>query len=621
MRWLLGLAICAWTASLSVAQPNPVAKPPAVLEKSCGGCHGEGKSERNFLGESATKFISEKVVVPGKPKDSLLFKRLAVKKDMPPPDEKGIHKPTSEEIAEVEKWIESLPVVGPQPEAAKKSGKFVSPLDLYRAARADLQGLRTERDRKATRYFSLANVHNNPNFDEEYRRTLQAAVTKLINSISLLPIVVPRKVKVKFGDAETDDVLLAINLEDLGWVDCKMWSAVLSAYPYGLTYDDHFDKELRTAAKDVTDMTGTEQPILRADWFTITAARPPLYHTLLYATLLAHKEKDKVIQAGLRGGSLDLKTRKVIGGESAMTAEHLEAYLHVDVAKNFRTGNNILRAGFSESGVSRQNRMIERHELGNGAYWKSYDFLSGAKNGNLVLRPLGPSLADHPYPDQAFQHDGGEIIFTLPNGLQGYLLVDGKGRRIDEGPTDVVEDSRKISGSVAIVNGLSCMNCHSDGSKAGGNKSLDYLEKAAVKKFGGDVRDKVERLYDTEQIRKRLKEDEERFLAAMKKAVGGLRKDGDKDDEPIGAVSAKMNKDRVTLDLAAAELGLVDPAKLKTAIENNPELLNLGLGPLAEPGHTIDRRDWEANAKGNTFCTVFQETARLMKLGSPLSVK
>src|SRR5439155_17430163 len=60
-----------------------------------------------------------------------------------------------------------------------------------------------------------------------------------------------------------------------------------------------------------------------------------------------------------------------------------------------------------------------------------------------------------------FQHDGGEIIFNLPNGLQAYLLVDGKGRRIDKGPVNVVSDPRQADRSV--VNGVSCMSCHVKG--------------------------------------------------------------------------------------------------------------------------------------------------------------
>src|SRR5205823_8754042 len=108
------------------------------------------------------------------------------------------------------------------------------------------------------------------------------------------------------------------------------------------------------------------------------------------------------------------------------------------------------------SGVSRNNRLIERHKTGYGAYWKSYDFAGNSGRQNLFAHPLGPG------PDEnTFQQDGGEIIFNLPNGLQAYLLVDAKGRRIDKGPQNIVSDPKQ--GDRAVVNGVSCMSCHAQG--------------------------------------------------------------------------------------------------------------------------------------------------------------
>src|SRR5438270_690504 len=115
------------------------------------------------------------------------------------------------------------------------------------------------------------------------------------------------------------------------------------------------------------------------------------------------------------------------------------------------------------SGVSSQNRLVDRHPALYGAYWKSYDFKHNEGKGNLFRFPLGPAFGDNPFPNQAFEHAGGEIIFNLPNGLQGYLLVDAKGRRIDVGPADVVADSLRTSGTTEVANGLSCMACHDQG--------------------------------------------------------------------------------------------------------------------------------------------------------------
>src|SRR5207247_5140073 len=71
---------------------------------------------------------------------------------------------------------------------------------------------------------------------------------------------------------------------------------------------------------------------------------------------------------------------------------------------------------------------------------------------NLFAHPLGPD---------DFRHDGGEIIFSLPNGLQAYFLSDRQGRRIDKGPTAIVSDPRRPDR--AVENGLSCIACHARG--------------------------------------------------------------------------------------------------------------------------------------------------------------
>jgi hypothetical protein len=105
----------------------------------------------------------------------------------------------------------------------------------------------------------------------------------------------------------------------------------------------------------------------------------------------------------------------------------LERQLRIDVAEDIRK-ELVQRAGFNGSGVSQNNRMLERHRTGFGAYWRSYDFASNLGRKNLFRHPLGPGEAP-----SLFQQDGGEIIFNLPNKLQAYMLVDARGNRIDKG--------------------------------------------------------------------------------------------------------------------------------------------------------------------------------------------
>src|SRR5690606_37235278 len=108
-------------------------------------------------------------------------------------------------------------------------------------------------------------------------------------------------------------------------------------------------------------------------------------------------------------------------------------------------------------------------------------------------------------------HDGGEMIFSLPNGLQGYYLGDGAEKRLSEGPVNVVEDSKSTSGTPAVVNAISCMACHhsgiipfTDDVRAGRSVPL------------GEARFKVDQLYPKqEEMNELIAKDQQRFLKAL----------------------------------------------------------------------------------------------------------
>ena len=263
-----------------------------------------------------------------------------------------------------------------------------------------------------------------------------------------------------------------------------------------------------------------------------------------------------------------------------------------------------------------QNRLVERHEACYGAYWKSYDFRTSDGPGQPVRFPLGPVFEATPFDRQAFRHDGGEIIFNLPNGLQGYLLVDGKERRIDAGPMEVVSDSKQTSGTPLVVNGLSCMACH----RHGMIRFKDQVRDSHI--LGGEARDRVRQLYPVaEEMDRLVARDEKRFLDKLDEALGPFLKvadDARKDirdfTEPISAIGRWYLVQELTLADAARELGLEDGKSLQGIIQANPRLQELGLYPLTK-GHTIKREVWESLE----FITApFQEAARELKLGTPV---
>jgi hypothetical protein len=117
-----------------------------------------------------------------------------------------------------------------------------------------------------------------------------------------------------------------------------------------------------------------------------------------------------------------------------------------------------------------------------------------------------------------------------------------------------------------------------------------------------------------------MKEDEDRFLAALDRSAGRFLKvgaDQAKDireftDEPIGRAVRAYNRD-LTLADVAAELGLPDAKRLAAAVEDNDRLRGLGLGALAHGG-SIKRDAW---ASLKQRLSPYQRAALVLDRGAP----
>ncbi len=185
----------------------------------------------------------------------------------------------------------------------------------------------------------------------------------------------------------------------------------------------------------------------------------------------------------------------------------------MDVAADLAAGL-AARAGFTSSGVSTSNRVIERHATRHGALWRSYDFRSSRGREDVFAHPLD------------FVPAGGEIIFNLPNGLQAYMLVDGAGRRIDKAPTAIVSDPRRPDR--AVENGVSCIGCH----HAGIIPRADQL-RAAAEGLPYHERARLEALHPpAEELARLYAADRARFTAAWAAATGGAAVATDPASEP-----------------------------------------------------------------------------------------
>jgi serine/threonine-protein kinase len=232
------------------------------------------------------------------------------------------------------------------------------------------------------------------------------------------------------------------------------------------------------------------------------------------------------------------------------------------------------------------------------------------KRGNVVQFPLGPRFAGNPHNDHAFEHDGTASLFTLPNGLVGYFLTDGKDRAVNRSPVEILRDRQETAGTVAVVNGLSCLACHSRGIV-----DLPGEDVRLGTTLTGEARRKVQQLHPArDELDEKVAEDQKSFLAALKKTVDPFLSPGDRDRlvEPISDLARNVYNPDVTLERAAYELGLEEPAVLKKRIESSEKLGKLGLSTLPNDG-VIARTEWER--VGAT--SLFQRTARELGLGVP----
>ncbi|WP_165071873.1 c-type cytochrome domain-containing protein [Paludisphaera rhizosphaerae] len=544
-----------------------------ILRESCYGCHGltfkvPGYDVLNRDSLTAARKDGSPYVTPGKPDASELWNRLD---DMPP---KG-RKLTNDERSAIEAWI----LAGAPFPAAPPARGFISDMQTQVAIRDHLRGLPSV-DRPFQRYFNLVPLHNNPSRTDRELRLARAGVSKMLNSLSRKPtIVVPSLI----GEART---LMVVDIRRLGWDNDREWMRMLRAYPYGLRFKGNAEAELREIAAEIETLLGSDVVLaeIRADWFLDAAARPALYHA-------------------------------IVGIPS--TAQELEKELRVDVEADFLAGS-LRRAAFNQSGVSRQNRLVDRHDSQLGYYWKSYDFKKTGRAINLFQFPLGPEFSTNPFPDQAFTHAGGEIIFSLPNRLQAYMLVDRDGKRIDEGPPEIVFDANDSAGSSTIINGLSCMGCHKNGMRP---LPKDRVREGSA--LQGAPREKVDRLFAPDAEMSALVEaDQSRFLSALEQAVGSFLLENSSRapiadlPEPVIPI-AKLYQADLDLAAAAAELGLKDGADLQTRIRSNPQLQRLGMNDLLRPGGTLNRAEWSTTGKGTS---AFQQASSEIDRGTPLII-
>jgi hypothetical protein len=431
------------------------------------------------------------------------------------------------------------------------SRRRVSEDEVLRWIETDLRGMK-EDERRWARYFIFTHIYNalldrhaNNPWDHLIFYDLRAlkkldtyrhGLSKLVNSLSwAYEIKVPEPV-------DAAGLVVRIRLQDYEWNE-KTWQQILAEYPFGVVRQT-------STAKAVAAATGCALPYVHADWFAFAASRPPLYHNLL-------KLPD--------------------------TAEELERLLSVNPAEDEKDGST-LRIGLQVSLVTYYNRILERHpirkpDIEGGYYWRTYDFAGCSGRRNIFTHPLGPGPED-----RYFQHDAGEILFSLNNGLQGYFLVDQQGRRIDQAPSVIARDfERARIGDATVINGISCISCHRIGINSYQYGQTDQTW-ATVKNnpaaYSASDFAAIERFHHNSNVRRDVNEQDYNYFI-----LSSEESDGSTDTaEPVQELATYYsNRPDITglapadMDLpqAAADADLAPEVFRQKALSSSPQLYRL----------------------------------------------
>jgi mono/diheme cytochrome c family protein len=523
-----------------------------ILQTNCGDCHiGQGaQGDFGYLLDVQALIDGDKLV-PGAKEDSQLYNRM-VGGTMPPAFRRVIQTPTYGQIDQVGKWIDELEL--PDPAGECEPLEFMGVDEQIELMQADMQSLDPVTEQPFTRYLTITYSSN----AGECGRALQRqryALFKGINSVSTNPVV-GRPVAI-----DENETIYRIDIQDYNWdrdIDIEddgivdfpdAWEAIVAnndnaTAAFMIEYQGDNADDLKLDAQ-------TNVPFMPVNVFLQATEFGDLYYTL-------------------------------IGGKANLFDFELEV-LGIDTVAEI-ADNNLVRAGFANSGVSKQERVLNRFDsgvAGNQNYWISFDFDGGGGGevaGEFVQNLANESIFSDPL---GFAFAGGEAIFSLPNGLQAYYVANAAGDRLATAPIGVVIDPAQNNG--LVTNGASCHSCHNAGMITFTDQVRSYVEENK-RDFDNDTyEDVMEQYVDAVTFQRIMDQDSEVHIAAMERA--GIPR---KTPDAISRVYLDFQLGNVTLNVAAAEFG-IEPEELR----DNLDLLNPELANLAIEGGYVDRNIME----------------------------
>jgi len=525
------------------AAPNPSggdeielarAQAENILAANCGQCHGsaltplEASGGMNYIADIDT-LVAEGKIVPLNSAGSRIIQRM--KEGSMPPFSTG-RTVSEDDIDTVANFIDEESF---WPDVADQGGDCTDQIfsydELFQEVAQDLQTLDAD-DALTTRYISLTNrftagVCADTTLDRD-----RQAMFKMVNALSTETTVEP---PIPINAEET---IYRINLEDYGWDDAitvvnadgvaedftDSWEAIAAANPYAVPFvgDD---------AENAQEDAGTLFPFMLSDSMLDVATIGNLYYALV----------DVDVQDTLDNFILN--------------------DLQIDVADNLLNEDQI-RAGTTKSRISRQDRVVQRDDINvrSGVLWQSFDF-ENDQNESIFENPFD------------FAEGGTEAIFTLPNGMLGFIIADADGLIVED--SDILLDTNQAN--FRAVTSISCSNCHARGLLPVVDEVREIaLANALTSGLNNDEVEQLRAVYpEPEEFLRVVENDSDSFY---RRALAQANVDLDGGDA-VSSVFFRFDQDMRLAD-AAGDLGLT-PAQLTRNLQLiNPALTVLDNGVL-----------------------------------------
>jgi len=509
-----------------------------VLKSNCGQCHGSNLTPQaaqagmNYI-DDIDQLVATGKITPLNSANSRIIQRM--ERGEMPPVSSGLPQVTDNDIAVVSSFIDNprfWPDYADQGGNCTDKGQLVDFDELFQEVNDDLRKA-DNNDQPFFRYISLTNRFTAGQCKEALDKDRQG-LTKMVNMLS-----VNAKVRAPVP-VNPEETLYRIDLRDFDWdlpvsvngvAFTDKWEAIADANPYAVEFvgDD---------ADDAKADSQTNFPVQFADQMMDVAIIGNLYYALINVDVAQPLDNFIINDLG------------------------------IDVDQNTLDIKDQIRAGTTKSRISRQDRVVERDEIvvRNGALWQSFDFEDNQGNQSIF-----EDVFD-------FTPGGSEAIFTLPNGLLGFIIADANDNIVED--SDILLDTSQ--NNFKAITSVSCSNCHSTGLIP----VVDEVRAIALANSRdiGLNRDEVEQIegiyVSPAEFATQVKQDSEQFFqGALQRA--DLPTQG---ADPVASVFLRFDQD-IRIEDAAGDLGLT-PDQLS----ENLQLLDPVLQVLDKG--TLDRDDF-----------------------------